>query len=212
MSDDYRNTKYCPILDNLSEKKKAVKNAVLTAHPKATDMHRYISDNDDIFKQQFIEAYNGKCAYCGVSISIIPWKMFEIDHFIPKDAAQFKGSKAKAGYIDNLVLSCYDCNRAKSSLEIPDGDHHKIYPDGSGITESYFRDEAYYIRIRDAFSNDNSIKQFYEQLNLDSQMHRLDYLLMNLRGLREKISDTHPTFSGLTKAIDLLQQKRNVVR
>lgn len=212
MSEDYRNTKYCPTLKDLAKKKKAVQSAVLSAHPKAIDMHRYISDNNDSFKQAFVEAYNGKCAYCGVSISIIPWKMYEIDHFIPKEAARFEGSKAKAGFIENLVLSCYDCNRGKSSLEIPDEDFNKVYPDNSGITESFTRDDDYYIRIKEDSKSDDTVVHFYKQLNLDSQMHRIDFLLMSMRGLREKITDKHSAYDGLTRAIDLLQQKRNVVR
>ena len=33
-------------------------------HPNAKDMHRYISDNSQKFKLEFIKAYNGKFAYC----------------------------------------------------------------------------------------------------------------------------------------------------
>lgn len=40
-------------------------------HPNAKDMHRYISDNSQKFKLEFIKAYNGKCAYCGASIDLI---------------------------------------------------------------------------------------------------------------------------------------------
>lgn len=212
MVDDYRNTEYCPKFTQLSDKKNKVKKAVLKEHPRATDMHTYISDNKKTFKQQFVEAYNGKCAYCGVSVGVIPWKMFEIDHFIPKDSDRFKKSKAKSGYIENLVLSCYDCNRAKGDLELPDDDHHKINPDGLGIIESFIRDDKYYIRINKNMVNDDTVNEFYTKLKLDSQMHRVDYLLMSMRGLREKITDKHSAYAGLTKAIDLLQQKRNLIR
>lgn len=114
MADDYRNSKYCPKLTDLTKKKNDVKDSVSSKHPRAQDMHTYISNNNEPFKQQFIEAYNGKCAYCGVSTEIIPWKMFEIDHLIPKEADRFGKSKANAGYIENLVLSCYDCIEQKA--------------------------------------------------------------------------------------------------
>lgn len=212
MVDDYRNTKYCPELTDLNNKKKAVKKAILSEHPWAKDMHTYISKNDEPFKQQFVEAYNGKCAYCGVSTEIIPWKMFEIDHFIPKDSDRFGKSKAKAGYIENLVLSCYDCNRAKSNLECPNSDLHKINPDSSDILNSFIRDDEYYIRISDAMRDDETVNQFYERLELGNQLHRIDYLLMNMRGLCKRITDKHSAYGKLMSAIDLLQHKRNITR
>lgn len=107
MDDDYRNTLYCPKLTDLSSKKDFVKNAILKEHPCTKDMHRYISNNSKPFKKDFVKAYNGKCAYCGVSIDIISLDKFEIDHIIPKKAERFEKSKANAGYIENLALSCY---------------------------------------------------------------------------------------------------------
>lgn len=212
MNDDYRNTKYCPKLTNLADKKNGVKNAIITEHPRVKDMHTYISKNDDKFKQQFITAYNGKCAYCGVSLEIIPWKMFEIDHFIPKESKRFGNSKAKAGFIENLVLSCYDCNRAKSNIEYSDEDVDKIHPDGSDILNSFVRDNEYYIRISEAMRGNDTVNLFYKQVDLCNQIHRIDYLLMNMRGLCGKITDKHPAYSKLMEAIQLLQNKRNIMR
>ena len=211
MAEDYRNTKYSPKLIRLSDKKKSIRDAILTEHSRAKDMHTYISRNDAPFKKKFIKAYNGKCAYCGVSINIIPRKMFEIDHFIPKESDRFCGSKANAGYIENLVLSCYDCNRAKGTFECPDEDIYKIHPDGTGITDSFVRDDDYYIRISEKMKNDDTVNRFYEQLELGNQLHRIDYLLMNMRGLSRKITDKHPAYEKLMSAIDLLQQKRNIM-
>lgn len=212
MADDYRNSKYCPKLTDLTKKKNDVKDSVSSKHPRAQDMHTYISNNNEPFKQQFIEAYNGKCAYCGVSTEIIPWKMFEIDHLIPKEADRFGKSKANAGYIENLVLSCYDCNRAKSDLEFHDQDLHKIHPDKAEITEAFIRDDNYYIKISEKKNGDKTIKEFYEKLDLGNQLHRLDYLLFNMRGLCKEITDKHPAYGKLMEAIELLQHKRNVMR
>lgn len=208
---DYRNTKYCEKLTRLLDKKNDIKKAILIEHPRVKDMHTYISKNSLSFKQQFIEAYNGKCAYCGVSIEIISWKMFEIDHFVPKESSRFK-NKSQAGYIENLVLSCYDCNRAKGDLELSDDDYDKVNPDGYEITKSFFRDDEYYIRVSKSMEEDNAVNKFYSQLKLGSQMHRIDYLLMSMRGLRNQITDKHPAHTALSKAIDLLQQKRNLIR
>ena len=212
MADDYRNSKYCPKLTELAKKKSDVKESVSAKHPKARDMHTYISNNDELFKQQFIEAYNGKCAYCGVSTEIIPWKMFEIDHFIPKASARFNGSKANAGYIDNLILSCYDCNRAKKDLEFPDDELYKIHPDKNEIIEAFVRDDNYYIKISEKMNDDSTVKKFYEQVDLGNQLHRIDFLLMNMRGLCKKITDKHSAYGKLMEAVELLQHKRNIMR
>ena len=39
---DYRRTKYCPELIDVSQKKKEVEKLVEIEHPNAKDMHRYI--------------------------------------------------------------------------------------------------------------------------------------------------------------------------
>ena len=212
MAEDYRNTKYCSPLMDVCNKKNAVRDSVLTKHPRAKDMHAYISRNDEPYKQKFIEAYNGKCAYCGVSNEIIPWKMFEIDHVIPKESSRFGGSKAKAGYIENLALSCYYCNRGKQDFECTDEEYHKVHPDYTDILDSFIRDDEYYIRISDRMKDDETVKLFYDMTDLGNQIHRLDYLLLNMRGLYKKIGDKHPAHEKLMAAIDLLQQKRNVMR
>ena len=207
MSDDYRNTKYCPALTDIIPKKEKVKQSILIDHPKATDMHTYISNNTLCYKKLFIEAYNGKCPYCGVSLELIGWKQFEIDHFIPKESHRF-ATKGQAGYIENLVLACYDCNRSKSSLEIADKDLNKVNPDGKGICKSFVRDENYYIRISKDFLTDLSVNFFYNKLGLDRQIHRLDYLLMNMRGLRDQLKNKPTAYTKLNEAIELLAQKR----
>ncbi len=208
MDEDYRNTPYCPKLGDINSKKEEVRAAVLKDHKYAKDMHTYISDNDLPYKAKFVEAYNGKCAYCGASLDIISWKQFEVDHFIYKKSSRFGGSKANAGYIENLVLSCYDCNRNKSDLELPDADHEKIHPDGDGIYESFVRDEDYYIRVSKEKSDDESVKMFYNQLQLGSQLRRLDYLLMNMYGLRNKMTDKPEIYMKLNETIEVLKKKR----
>lgn len=48
--DDYRRTKYCPELDN-GEKERAYKNKIKEEHPRAQDMHTYISNNSGSLKK-----------------------------------------------------------------------------------------------------------------------------------------------------------------
>lgn len=211
MVEDYRNTKYCPVLSNLLRKKQNVKNEVLKVHPKAKDMHTYLSDNQTCLKKLFANAYNWKCAYCGVSVAIIPMRLFEIDHLIPKESARFCGSKANAGRIENLVLSCSYCNRAKSRFECSEENLTKIHPDTTEILKSFVRDGMYYIRIRDDRQKDTTIRAFYEKVKLGSQLHRIDYLLMNMLGLCNYMEGKGCSCESLRKAIELLKTKRNVM-
>ena len=210
MTDDYRNTEFCPQLGNVAERKQLVVAMVKVDHPYARDMHARISKNKEPYKSAFIRAYNGKCSYCGVSLSIIPKDSFEIDHFIYKEDPRFK-SKADAGFIENLVLACHKCNHAKSSLSIPDESHEYLHPDKPGIRETFIRDDDFYIRIAPAKKADEHAQLFYSQLELGSEVHRLDFLLTNMRGLQTKIPEHSTANKAMSEAITLLQAKRNLM-
>lgn len=210
MMRDYRNTEFCEPITDIAEKKNRVVEQIKDGHPRRTDMHTYVSDNDSQYKTAFIEAYSGKCAYCGVTIAIAPKRYFEVDHFICKKSKRFNGSKAAAGYIENLVLACHKCNRAKGDLEIPDAAHEYLHPDKKGITDTFIRDEDFYIRLSDKMANDDTSINFYTQLCLGAELRRLDYLLLNMRGLKNLISECSSGYKHLNDAIDLLQKKRNL--
>lgn len=207
---DYRNTDYCDELQGVQDRKNNVVKMVKEDHPRAIDMHTYISINEGLYKIEFIRAYNGKCAYCGASIDIIAKEMFEIDHFIHKESKRFKG-KASAGFIENLILSCHSCNHNKGDIELPDEDHKYIHPDGQGITNTFCRDSMYYIQISDKFKNNDSVNRFYKQLKLKSEIHRVDYLLMSLIGLQRKHKSNRGLCCDLGHAIDILRRKRNIM-
>lgn len=68
---------------------------------KKEDYHEYLFELQEDFKHI--------CGYCGKS-EIVAKNGFEIDHFIPIKYAQTK----KNDYT-NLVYSCFECNRKKSS-------------------------------------------------------------------------------------------------
>lgn len=210
MVEDYRNTKYCPLLENLQKKKNDVVTLVKKEHRKAVDMHTYISNNGEQFKIAFIQAYNGKCSYCGVSLDLIPRSLFQIDHFVFRKAPEFNGSKAAAGKIENLVLSCNICNHNKSSFSIPKNEREKLHPDKK-ICNTFYRDENYYIRVTKELNSNVTVKKFYNTLKLGSEIHRLDYLLMSMIGLQEKLTDNHPAYATLGQAIKLLKKKRNIM-
>ena len=69
--------------------------------------------------------------------------------------------------------------------------------------------------LENSFGSGNILKEIvvrYIKSGIGNQIHRLDYLLLNMRGLYKKIGDKHPAHEKLMAAIDLLQQKRNVMR
>jgi 5-methylcytosine-specific restriction endonuclease McrA len=208
MANDYRATKYCPQIENLSSNKCKVADKIKTNHPRARDMHAYIRKNDDPYKIEFMEAYNFKCAYCGISIDLIPKEMFEIDHFIYLKSF---AKKSDAGYIENLVLACHSCNHQKSALPLPEADREFLHPDNDKITSTFIRDDQYYIKTSPEFNTNQTISAFYTTLGLDGEIRRLDYLLMNMIGLQRTLTDDSNAYSELGQAIDVLRQKRNLM-
>lgn len=211
MHSDYRNTRYCPELDDLHAKKNEVADMVKKDYPKARDMHTYISKNDARYKMQFCEAYNFKCAYCGISFSLLPKEMFEIDHFIYEKSSVFNGSKAAAGYIENLLLSCHSCNHKKSSFEFNDANQKCLNPDNTEIRNVFKRDDDYYIKVSKDFDDNQEVIDFYKQVKLGSELRRLDFLLMNMIGLLESIGKDSSIYGDLSRSIEKLRLKRNMM-
>ena len=192
---DYRRTKYCPELIDVPQKKKEVERLVEIEHPNAKDMHSYISDNSQKFKLEFIKAYNGKCAYCGASTDLIKKTEFEIDHFLYEKAP----------------ISCHDCNHNKNSFWIEKEEMDTLNPDGEKIKNVFIRDDKYYIRINYEFKENTTIEEFYNKLCLGSELHRLDYLIMNIIGLQRSCEDNSDLYVGLGKILDTIREKRNIM-
>ncbi|OOF51222.1 hypothetical protein BKK54_03795 [Rodentibacter genomosp. 1] len=205
---DYRNTEYCPNLNNILVSKQSVKSLILNDHPRAKDMHTYISNNSYNYKNVFLEAYNHKCSYCGVSIELLPKRYFEIDHFLYKKSPKFK-TKANAGNIDNLVLACHDCNHNKLDFDVESNNCVNLHPDLSSIKDTFTRDDKYYIRVSPKFLGNIHIEEFYRKLKLDSEVHRLDYLLMNLIGFQKKYKSNTNLYTKLGEVIQILRVTRN---
>lgn len=78
--------------------------------------------------------------------------------------------------------------------------------------KTFVRDDDYYIKISEGKNNDKTINDFYNQLHLESEIHRIDYLLMSMMGLCEKIKDKPEAQSQLGEAIYKLHTKRNVMK
>lgn len=208
--EDYRRTKYCNPLDGIEERKKEVMQSVLEDHPRAKDMHTYISDNSTQYKHKFMKAYHFKCAYCGVSIDLIPKATFEIDHFVNQKSERF-ASKKDAGTIGNLVLACHDCNHSKNAFEVTESNEDDLNPDKNIILSNFCRDAMYYIVPSESGKTKQSIMDFYEKLHLGSEIHRIDYLVMSMIGLQKALKDKGTEYTELSNAINILKSKRNLM-
>lgn len=206
MNSDYRNTIYCPKLSDVDKKKKELNDKIKKEHPRVRVIYNQVKNTESEYKKNFMKIYNYKCSYCGNSIDNLSSTLFEVDHYICESS--FKSSEA-AGKIDNLVLACYDCNRAKKQFLIDDMHKHILNPDLEKIKEVFFRDDTYYIKICDRYKDDKFIKLFYEQLKLGYQTRRLDFLLMNIRGLCER-NEGKPQIEKLKSILLSLEKKRNL--
>lgn len=208
MNRDYRNTAYCKQLENVIEKKEKLEKMIKENHPRVKIIYNQVKSNEKKYKKIFMDIYNYKCSYCGNSIDNISSSLFEVDHYICETSFT---SKEEAGEISNLVLSCYDCNRSKRELLIQDSYKEVLNTDNGNIAKVFERDDDYYIKISNNYKNDEFVKSFYEKLKLSYESRRLDYLLMNIKGLCKKNSNREE-IDKLYKVIDKLQQKRNIMR
>lgn len=96
---------------------------IVTRRPDAEKRSPY-SKYLDILREDFA----GICGYCGKS-EYVTRNTFEIDHFIPRKYAP----ELEEDY-SNLVYSCYECNRKKSS-KWPSKDKTMQFLDGIGFVD-----------------------------------------------------------------------------
>ncbi|WP_064592249.1 HNH endonuclease [Streptobacillus moniliformis] len=206
MKNDYRNTRYCIKKNNIMSEKDALEKEIKSKHPKVKIIYNQINKKDSIYNKLFRDIYSNKCSYCGITTDVVSSELFEIDHFVCESS--FNGNSIKAGEINNLVLSCKKCNRAKKDFIWNELYSSKFNVDDESITELFYRDEDYYIKIEKEFIEDSTICSFYKKLKLDEEIRRLDFLLMNMHGFYKKHINDEKS-EKISKCIVLLQQKRN---
>ena len=211
--DDYRRSKYCVPFKNITLSKNKLLKKLKSDFPKLEDVYLKIRENDEQYKMEFMKVYNYRCSYCGVSLDILNKRMFEIDHYISKKADKFKNNN-NANKIENLVLACQYCNRKKSDFFISDSEYSLLYPDTEKIKKIFYRDEQYYIKITNEYSQNETIKKFYEQLEMIGEVRRLDFLLISLlnfkKKYRNKLENLH-ILNELSDIIEKLKEKRNII-
>ena len=206
MSNDYRNTKYCSELVNLHDKKKDVEKCVLSEH-KTSNIYSFVRNNKLKYKQMFADAYNRKCAYCGISTDIESLDSFEIDHFIHEKNRIFKYEK-DASYMENLVFSCHECNSNKKAFDVINEKCENLHPDDNYLKSVYYRNDDYRITIKENVNSQGEIR-FYEKMKLGSDLRRIDYLLMNLLGFYNNANLNTDIREKISRIILILITKRN---
>ena len=206
MKKDYRNTVYEVLNNNIINDKNALEERIKREHPKVKIIYNQINKKDSEYNKQFRNIYNNKCAYCGITTDVISSELFEVDHFICESS--FNGDSINAGKINNLVLSCKKCNRAKKDFIWSLSYSPRFNVDDESITGLFYRDEGYSIKIKGKYITDKTICSFYRKLKLNEEIRRLDFLLMNMYGFYNKYSEDKNIYRIL-EYIVLLQKKRN---
>ncbi|WP_315523855.1 HNH endonuclease [Fusobacterium massiliense] len=212
--DDYRRSKYCVPFKNITFNKNEFLKKLKLEFPRLKNVYLKIRENDNNYKIEFMKVYNCRCSYCGVSLDILNIRMFEIDHYIYRKANKFKNNN-NANKIENLVLACQFCNRKKSDFLIPDSEYSLLYPDNEEIKKIFYRDEEYYIKIKNEYLQNEIIKKFYKQLEMAAEVRRLDFLLISLlnfkKKYRDKLENLH-ILNELSDIIEKLKKKRNITK
>lgn len=205
---DFRNTKYCKELNNVKNLKDKLKKEIQNKHPQIKDFYSLIRQENGEYKKDFLHIFNNKCVYCGSSTDILPITLFEIDHYVNK--ASFK-EQSQANVIENLVPACKKCNRGKSGITVGNDYLNMLDPEGDEIKEVFYRGDDFRIYISPRCKNDGFIKLFYKAIKFDDETRRIDYLLLNLIGLRDKLDLDAEIKYKLGDIIFTLLRKRNIM-
>ncbi len=206
---DYRNTEYCPLLENVKEKKQALEEKIKSECPRTKIFYNKIRDRKGAYHEKFAGIYNDKCAYCGVKWGLLPTESFEVDHFV--NEASFPDSlegRAEAGRVKNLVWACISCNHGKKGITLIPPYDDILNPDNGNITKVFWRDKKYNIHVCDTYQNDEMIQKFYKALGLGYEARRLDYLILQLNGKCQSAKSSAQK-GQLSEALNLLMQRRN---
>lgn len=208
---DYRTTSGQLAYQNIEQKKAELTRNIHKEHSNQRIDYNLIKNRESHFYEDFCTIYNWSCAYCGAKSGIIDSQLFEIDNYICQSAfPKSTEGRAKAGEVNNLVLACHDCNRRKSDFKLEGKYGILLNPDNNAIAKIFYRSDDYYIKVADEYKSNQIICQFYAQLNLGSELKRLDYLLLNVKELEDQQSEVNCIVSDkLDKIFSYLLKRRN---
>lgn len=201
---DYRNTTYCKKLKDIKEQKNKLKKQMRDDGKRTDNFYPLVSKE---YKRKYLEIYNNKCSYCGVSMITVGYHMIEIDHY--KNKASYP-TEIEAGELNNLVVSCRTCNRSKSEMKLSNKYLNKLNPDLHEIKKYFYRDEDYSIKIVDEFKEEKEVLKFYNKLKFNYEFRKLDFLLLNIDGFFDTLEPGNfKTKIGELRG--LLRDKRSLI-
>ncbi|GFI36955.1 hypothetical protein IMSAGC015_01137 [Lachnospiraceae bacterium] len=206
---DYRNTEYCPILDQVEEQKQILEEEIKSKFPRTKIVYNKVNNRASEYHKKFARIYNDKCAYCGVLWGLLPVESFEVDHFLNEESfPDTTEGRIEAGKMMNLAWSCISCNRGKHKITLKPPYDDYLNVDNGNIAKVFRRDKDYYIRICDTYQDDKFIQHFYESLHLGYETRRLDYLGLQLEGKYRAETDEKRK-RKLGESLSLLLKRRN---
>lgn len=130
MCEDYRLTRYCDDYHDINERKQKLEALIRQECPQTRIIYNKIRNRDLRYIGEFMQIYNFRCAYCGVSNHVLMnVHLFEVDHFICESSFSGSSRGVESGRISNLVLSCKCCNRDKSNFTWPTEYNQLLHPD-----------------------------------------------------------------------------------
>ncbi|MCT0077375.1 HNH endonuclease [Lactococcus lactis] len=210
---DYRLTQYDSFnFSTLQNSKKNISNLIDTRvrnKIKKGEHYEKIYIKNGSYYTLFVNAYDSKCAYCGITTDIISTGLFEIDHFINK-TQKFLSSGISVNNVENLVFSCRNCNQAKHDYDTS-AIYELIHPDNDSITNIFVRSDTYGIYVREEYRDNTLITGFYKKLHLDSSFRKLDYLLMNLKAMSKIDTKCELNHLILRLYTDLLEKRNRYI-
>ena len=181
------------------------KNEVLKGH-RIPNHYSFIHKRGSHANTEFRKAFNYKCAYCGVNEEINSVLLFEVDHYICQTSTKLS---IDFNNFDNLVNSCYACNRHKSGIDIEDN-YLDILNPKKNIQNVFTRGEDFTITINSNYSSDEYISDFYKKMKFDHNLRRIDFLILSITDLESTISNQEIK-EKLIVLIENLKQKRNKI-
>lgn len=179
------------------------KDEVLKGH-RTPNHYSFIHERGSHANKEFRKAFNNKCAYCGVNELINSVQLFEVDHYICQSSTKLS---VDFDNFDNLINSCYECNRHKSGLDIND-DYLEILNPKSNIQNVFTRSKDFDIIINTKYKSDDYILYFYKKMKFNHNLRRLDFLILSIIDL-ESNTNNQEIKDKLIVLIEKLKQKRN---
>ena len=202
MNNDYRLSRYSTLTFNsILDNKETFLIEFQKLHPTAKKIYNYVNKRRTPENKLFRDVYYNTCVYCGVNTQVNSSSQFEVDHII----AQANNDSSDKHSINNLANACCLCNGRKKAIDITN--YPDLHPDINKLNNMFYRDSDFYIKIDLSYQGVPEVTSFYSTLKLDDELHRLEYLLITMKGFCDRNS-SHPKINDIKDFLSKLEQFR----